>query len=381
MQNQSRTLWVGLIVAIVLGLSIEFLKSAKDSVNASWRPRLFGMSESDEVTSNRDQAQRARSRLLRGRLAGLADNKAALSASPTGLVAAAPAGLPNMGAPVSINADALKKKIEATAKKKKKKKKAKPAETKPGLIPATSPSDDASPDNSSSDVSGASGTYGGGSSQTRTLVGTNIDNENPETLDEWLQYILREPNYERTMKLVEAQQQLTIDSEIFHEVVSQMLGDSRSKMHEFAVLALGSAPSVKSFLLLETANVREIDASELKIQSRTYLKAYSKIENLRYLASVIATPLEAPTAYEALRLIQLSVATYKPRSTSPSTGSAVATQAVISRQFTSLVPVLTRVAATAVDPTVQQEAAKTLREVNSLIGAEPSAPAVVASGR
>jgi hypothetical protein len=389
MHIPSRMIWIGLITAIALGLSIEALKSTHAAGDSNWHPRLFGMSDLDDGDSmvstgrrtekSREQAERARSRLLRGRLAGLSTN-AALTATPA-VVAAANPGLPNLAAPVAINADDLKKKAAEDAKKKKKKKKkaATPDIAEAGQNPTTSPDSDSSSKDKSSDVSGASGSYGGGSSISRTVIGVNTPlKENPETLDEWLTFILREPNYERTMRLIEAEQQHSIDSDIFHEVVSQMLSDSRQKMHEFAVLALGSAPSLRSFLLLEAANAMQADASPLKIQSRNYIKAYSRLENLRYLGSAIAGTLEASIAYEALRLIQLAASTYKPKATPPTSGTTVTASATVTRQFAPLVPALTRLQTTAADATVRQEATQTLRDVNALIGTANAA--VVASG-
>jgi hypothetical protein len=180
------------------------------------------------------------------------------------------------------------------------------------------------------------------------------------------------------MKLIEAQQQRSIDSDIFHQVVNQMLSDSREKMHEYAVLALGSAPSMPSFMLLEAANAAQTDNSALKIQSRNYIKAYSRLENLRYLATALAGSLEAPVAYEALRLIQVAATTYKPKATAPSTGSTVSASAVVVKQFTPLVAPLTRLQTTATDATVRQEAITALKDVTALIGT--TATTVVASG-
>ena len=158
-----------------------------------------------------------------------------------------------------------------------------------------------------------------------------------------------------------------VDSEIFHEVITQMLADSRPKMHEYAVFALGSSPSLKSFLLLEQANYAQADGSPLKLQSRTYLKAYAKLENLRYLAGVISGAAEANSTYEAMRLIQVAVADYKPAAVPPTSGPTASAVAV-SKQFSSLVPVLNRVLQTSNDATLIQEATTTLRQVQTIVG-------------
>lgn len=375
--TQSRLIWIGLIVAISFGLVIEAMKSTRNSGFGSGRAGLFGyndLSDGDAVErkQTRVKADRARSRLLRGRVAGLSAATVEAKVNPVPAVA----GVANLANPLKINMDeaakkkaAEKKAADAKKKKKKKKKKA----TEGGGIPVdtspTSDSDDDGDTDSSAGGFGASGTYGGGGNGGyRTMLGARAAvNENPETLEEWLAYIMPEPAYDRVMKLISQNQVHAMDSDIFHEVISQMLADSRPKMHEYAILALGSAPSVKSFLLLEAANLAQADGSSLKIQSRTYLKAYSKIENLRYLANAISSEIESSTTFEALRLIQVAVTTYKPK-TSGSTGGTVSTSSTVVRQFSSLVSVLTRVVSTSTDATVRQEATVTLEQVQTLVG-------------
>lgn len=374
--TQSRLIWIGLIIAISFGLVIEAMKSTRNSGFGSGRAGLFGyneLSDGDAVErkQTRAKADRARSRLLRGRVAGLSATTVEAKTNPVPAVA----GVANLANPLKINMDeaakkkaAEKKAADAKKKKKKKKKKATEGGGIPVDVSPTSGSDDDDDTDSSAGGFGASGTYGGGAGGYRTMIGTRAAvNENPETLEEWLAYIMPDPVYDRVMKLISQNQVHAMDSDIFHEVITQMLADSRPKMHEYAILALGSAPSVKSFLLLEAANLAQADGSSLKIQSRTYLKAYSKIENLRYLANAISSEIESSTTFEALRLIQVAVTTYKPK-TSGSTGGTVSTSSTVVRQFSSLVSVLTRVVSTSTDATVRQEASVTLEQVQTLVG-------------
>lgn len=393
MQSQSRLVWMGLIIAIGFGLGIEALKSTrKASDESSWRSSLFGMNEFDDGTTgishgrsggDRQKAERARSRLLRGRVAGLSGLRGTeANLAPAALAANMTiTGAPNLANPQTINSDEAKKKADEIAKKKKKKKKKKKSDPTGANDNATSPapSDSGSSNKNSNPGGGISHVYGGGGGgMTRLLFGATAQmNEDPQTLEDWVNYILPEPNYERTMKLIKAQQERSIDSEIFHEVVAQMLADSREKMHEYAILALGASPGLKSFLLLKMANSAQSETSVLRVQSRTYLKAYSKLENLRYLASALATEAETPAVtFEALLLIQNAVTTYTPKPTTPTGGSPATapTPAVVTRQFTSLISVLTRVAQTATDETLRKEADRTLQQVQSLVGtATPTA--------
>lgn len=381
MQSQTRLVWIGLIVAIAFGLTIEVLKSTRLAKgDASWRPSIFGMQDFEDSGDNlnprhqtaksADQAQRARARLLRGRIAGLGDTKASVTPAVAPTVAATPIPvLPILSAQTPVNANDAKKKADDAKKKKKKKKKKSATEATPEQINQdTSPGSGSSPDKSASTSGGFHGAGAGGSTQSQLLLGGVAPlNENPQTLLEWKTYILREPSYERTMKLVEAQQNHGIDSEIFHEVVSEMLADSREKMHEYAILALGSSPGLESFLLLQAAAQAQSVDSPLRLQARNYLRAYSKLENLRYLGSVIATETESATAFEALRLIQIAVSVYKAKPASqPSPRPG--TLALVARQFTPLVSILNRVAATSKDGSLRQEASRTVNDINNLIG-------------
>lgn len=394
MGNRNRTLWLVAIVVIGLGLMIEAMKTSRSSTAAGARSRvgLFGFASSLEddssadlgrngrrVTSQQLAADRARQR-LKGRLAGLDSD---LDSTPTTNAAAQPAATPagpaNLANPVTINTaeaakEAAKKKAEADKKKKKKKKKKTVVTQTPNgpVVTVTEKSDDGDDDFPYGSTSGS------GTSTIRTVIAGAAAKEEtttePETLEDWLAFILREPSYERTMKMVDAVQSRRLDPSIFHDVITEMLADSREKMHEHAILALGSYPSLKSFLLLQSFNSSAPEASQLKVQSRNHLKSYSRIENLRFLASLISTSgVDSNVLFEALRLIHLSANFYSGQTSSSSTGSPTppkpaATPATVVRQFNPLVPVLNRIAQTSNDSSIRQEASQALRQVQVITG-------------
>ncbi|MDZ4083214.1 MAG: hypothetical protein U1E10_09780 [Bdellovibrionales bacterium] len=403
MSNRNRTLWLAAIVVIGLGLMIEAMKTSRSSTTASNRSRggLFGFASMEDESSpelgirNRrgvshmQAADRARARLQGrlsgGRLAGLTADLDSQPAKPE-----ATPGAANLAAPLKINTEeaakaAAKKKADAAKKKKKKKKKSAVAQKQNAVdVTVTEDSDDDSED--SPDLSGP------GAAAVRAIVtnsgkaagdAKNTDDSNePETLEEWIAYIMREPSYERTMKLVDAVQQRRLDPSIFHDVIAEMLADSREKMQEHAVLALGSYPSLKSFLMLQSINFTISETSPLKIQSRNHLKNYSRIENLRYLASLIASSgsgsgsgsVDTNVLFEALRLIHLSANFYSGGATSSSSGGSqtppkpAATPPSVVRQFNPLVPALNRIAQTSNDSSIRQEAAQALRQVQIITG-------------
>ncbi len=370
MLTQTRLVWLALIIAISCGLAIEILKTTHASQDgSSWRPRIFGMAAEDEEITleyRSVKAGRARSRLLKGRVAGLSENTAFIAPPVAAAVIAGPP-VPNLTPLSSKMSEEDKKKALDAAKKKKKKKKKSATEEVAAVEAAPAPQQDSGKSKSSSDVSGGSSMNKSSNNRRSIILGAAEINEIPETLEQWLAYILPEPNYDRTLNLIKGHEIRTVDSEIFHEVIAQMLADSRAKMHEYAIYALGTAPSLKSFILLEAANMNEPTGSPLKLMSRTNLLAYSKLENLRYLAGAISSGGETNSAYEAMRLIQLAASEHKPKPSAPSGGPATMALA-ISRQFSSLVPILMRVSQLATDASLRREATTTLRLVQVIVG-------------
>jgi len=396
MSNRNRTLWLAAIIVISLGLMIEAMKSSRSTTAAGARQRggLFGFASLEDESSpelgirNRRgvsqmlAAERARARLQgrlsNNRVAGLDADIDAAPPAPT-----ATPGAATLANPLKINtAEAAKKKAD-DAKKKKKKKKKKTADKKNGIdVTVTEASDDNS--ESENDISAT----GMGPSNVRsTTAGTATgakqaeESNDPETLEDWIAYIMREPSYERTTKMVDAVQQRRMDPSIFHDVIAEMLADSRAKMQEHSVLALGSYPSLKSFLMLQSINFTISETSPLKVQSRNHVKNYSRIENLRYLSSLISSAgsgnsssVDANVLFEALRLIHLSANFYSGNVSSSGSGGSqtppkpAATPASVVRQFNPLVPALNRIAKTSDDSNIRQEASQALRQVQVITG-------------
>lgn len=407
MGNRNRTLWLAAIVVIGLGLMIEVMKSSLNSTVASTRSRsgLFGFASFEEEgspelgTRNRRgvsqmlAADRARARLqgrfsggrlANDRVAGLAaDLDAAPGANP---VTTGPANLAN---PLKINTAEVEKKKAEDAKKKKKKKKKKKTETAQKQNDVEVSVTDKSGDDSDNEQLGSPARLN--NSNVRSTVRSTEpgaqnqaeESSEPETLEDWIAYIMREPSYERTMKMVDAVQQRRMDPSIFHDVIAEMLSDSRDKMQEHAVLALGSYPSLKSFLMLHSINLTISETSPLKVQSRNHLKNYSRIENLRYLSSLISSAgsgsgnnstVDTVILFEALRLIQTSANFYSGNVSSSGTGGSqtppkpTANPPGVVRQFNPLVPVLNRIALTSNDSNIRLEASLALRQVQVITG-------------
>ena len=404
MNQISRPMWIAIALVVAMGLLID---SAKKTGDRAWRPKLslFGMRGLDDdndaitrlgrrprSTEETDAANRARSRLnsarmsgqTTGQLAGLDANKstAPVKAPPSESTEPANAAMPvnqNLGDPAMVEAKPEVHKPEDKKKKKKKKKKT-------GLPTA----DTQGPKLEVNSVDTSAETSSGGSRPTSAANsgndsfgnggGARVDAmvEDPKTLDEWLSYILREPSYERTMKFIKGAQNGSVTSEIFQEVVKQMSLDPRPQMHGLAIVALGSTPSTRSFLMLQSAAVSMPETSELRIQARSFLKQYSRLENLRYLIAALTGTSDRESRLEALRLIRASAEQYL-RPTRPGTPTESGTKpppVQITRQFNPLVPILERVVQTsqaAQDTGVHDEASSTLKRLETLLGTNVAA--------
>ena len=211
----------------------------------------------------------------------------------------------------------------------------------------------------------------------------NTANEvrDPQTLEEWLSYLLREPNYDRTMELIERHQSGKVDAGLYLLVVQEMLEDSRNKMHELGVLALGSAPSPRSFVMLHHTSLKQESNSELRLQIRTYIKAYSRFENIRHLVPVISAHIltDNEIAFEAVRLVQAAVdhqaRTQRAGQPSSSSVSPLPASSPIARQLSVFVPLLARTTLAAQDSGLRGEADRTRRSIEAILGASSTSVA------
>lgn len=395
MNNRQRTISIALATLVLLGGMIEIMKSSRSatSTQAMRKSGIFGLSFDDENSpelSNRparEAADRARSRLS-GRLHGtLGGNSSPTAAAEGPAPAASPAASPaatgdaaTLGDPKKINtAEAAKKKAEDDKKKKKKKKKSDVAKA-PGIEVSVTEKDEEDDDTDIEPLGGGAVNVRAAVAAKETAAAKEAEQNNGEmdSLEEWIAFIMPQPSYERTMKMVQELQAKRLEPGIFHDVATEMLADPRPKMQELAVMALGSYPSLRSYLMLQAANLRFSESSSMKVQSRNFLKAYSRVENLRYLSSVISAGVENDVVFEALRLIHSSANFYSGQAnTSAGNGSGngsgtqprpAATPASVVRQFHPLVPVLNRLAQTSTDEAIRQEASTTLRQVQVLTG-------------
>lgn len=268
---------------------------------------------------------------------------------------------------------AVDPKIAALAKDKKNEKKKKTAKKKTEPVNSMQAQ---KPSENSEEKKSRSSEYGANSIGGTTTVVTNLGNSaapRPVSLQDWLTYILREPNYDKTVELVQKFQSGEIASSVFHEVVKNMLIDTRRDMVDLAIFALGATPSAQSFDQLEAYALTQPTSSPLRLRAKAYLNNYSELENLKYLVSVATGTFSADTRAEAIRLLRVSAEEHlRPQVkggtvVGTSVGGSPSKAAI--KKYHPLVPILSRLIQTTGDDSIRDEAATTLQRLQVLLSA------------
>lgn len=279
-----------------------------------------------------------------------------------------------------------KKKAKKNAQKKKKKVKGKKKVAQETYQPETS--QDTEKKKSQSGDGMQAGGYGGHAYSGARRMNQTDPNKIPETVEEWLEYLLATPDFDRVSYFNKLYQSLVVDEEIAFAVIEGLLADERPKMREYAVLVLGTNPSPRSFVYLIGVQQEEQGASKLKSQVHIYLRTYTQTRYLRELAGAMSV-LEDPNATaEALHLLQIATESHlaqgslnptpnpnpspNPGNNQGSGGDVGQTRtpaaAELKRSFETFVPVLTRLAQTSADASIRDSASQALSRLQSALG-------------
>jgi hypothetical protein len=264
-----------------------------------------------------------------------------------------------------------KKDAKKDEKKKKKKKKKKTVEGAGDQANnQTGDSDSDAKKNSGNDSNDSfQGATGAGTSY---ATGQFSDDEGrlPETLKEWEDYLLRDPDFKRTSRLIKYFQVGAVKADIFFSVVKEMLDDSREAMKELAVMAYGSAPSSQSFTALVGISRDTRYSKAVITQAATYLKTYAQLQHLSILKNAISLDADSDTNLEALSLLE-DAAKHHLRSSSNTNPGQYGTNprvtSSITRQFTPFLTILTHMFQLSVDTSVRNAAGQALTDLQSLL--------------
>lgn len=264
-----------------------------------------------------------------------------------------------------------KKKADEKKKKKKKKKKEQTTEAQP-----QQPASDESEEKKKGFGDDGFGAPAAGAAEVGAgIAGFNAERM-PQTIQEWEAYLMKDVDYERLSTFIKAHQSGLVKDEVFYAVIDAMFDDSRPKVRQMGITALGANPSQRSFQML--VDVMNHDSSkEVKSQADATLKTYARVENLRILVTVISGT-DAAQTIEALTLLRLSaqahlrVAQTQPQTQTTGQIDARTSAAVKStKYFRPFVPALSTIARTSSDAGVRSIANQTLSELESMLAALP----------
>ena len=217
-----------------------------------------------------------------------------------------------------------KKKKEDEAKKKKKKKKKK-GEKQEEAAPSA-PQDEAKKDDEKKEDPTATAATGGTTVSYAGNVG--VANPNPQTYEEWIQYLTLIPSTEKINKFIQLAQVNNVKPDVFYPVCEKLI-TMDGKLPEYGILALGSVTSVTSFEdLAAVANEASV-ADKLKSQATAYMNMYTRFEYIRFLGAA-ALSKDAVAAADAIQLIERALPTLRAMATasaSQTPGASAGTRA------------------------------------------------------
>ncbi|MCM2281815.1 MAG: hypothetical protein NDI61_08205 [Bdellovibrionaceae bacterium] len=300
---ERNSFWIFFGILLAFGIAMETLKDSVPQTKSGQRIATR-YEDLEQAGMMADADARA------GRIAGLARESTQSPARIRAVTLPTTPALTQSGAttaaqPKTANVKTADKKKKDDKKKKKKKKKK--IDGKPDDPNSPSSDDEDAEDDGDSPTVGATdgGAAGGG-----MPTPSRQDNDIPQTQREWEDLVLREPDFKATEKFVKFYKSNLVSSEIFYNVVRQMLDDSRPKMRKLGLVALGATPSSRSFVELAVFVQDEPGVSPLKTQAQSYLYRYMELAYLRHLAGAMQAP-DAPFAnLESIRVLRMSMDRY-----------------------------------------------------------------------
>ena len=156
----------------------------------------------------------------------------------------------------------------------------------------------------------------------RPKAAQNANGDIPQDLQKWLDVIMKEPDFKLTTKLVQYYQTSLVTEQVFFGVIAAMLNDPREKMHELAIIALSSTPSLQSLVLLNRFVDNERGLSSEKRQAQDAIGKYADVQYLNVLASIIQTPNSPSLSMQGLRLLtQTGETSFKALTPPPASGN------------------------------------------------------------
>lgn len=147
----------------------------------------------------------------------------------------------------------------------------------------------------------------------------------PETQEDWEEYLLRNPNEDKTARFIHMFQSGLVSNKIFFNIIEQMVSDSRSPMVRLGINAAGSNPNPQSFIILSALKSDPSLDGDLRSQVQRHLQTYAQLKNITYLIEVLRLRSGTSAEIEALRLLRMSAEIHYQRLISNETTAIAAT--------------------------------------------------------
>lgn len=271
-------------------------------------------------------------------------------------------------------ADEKKKKEDEAKKKKEKKKKKKGEKGGEAITPApSSDKDEKKPSDPSTDNGGnlnpGNGAFAGG--------GAYDPNKTPESIEDWLKYLTQNATFEKVTKFIQLKQIGSVKDEVFYPVIEKMITMNVGSLRSFAVMALGSTPSLPSFeALFAIGNEPSMD-DKTRSSAVHFLKIYNRVDYVQILATAAGVQNNVPLNNFAISQIAetlntnlepatVSATTPDPSATSTTpTPRAPASSAV--KRYEAVAAALHAAANSATDASVRSNAESVASRIDGLI--------------
>jgi hypothetical protein len=381
MDTKSSSFWFFLILGVGVGLCFEMIKGPRIEMNSARFAFMKMEDEADEPApaSSAFRSSRKTKIIHAARPSAPAEKLAGLDPVAPGAEAGAPGATGDKAKEADKAASKANDKDKKKDKDKDKKKKKKKKKTVPGTgedANKNAAAKDESKEPKADDADADSGPMGPGPSYATGPTATD-ENKIPQTLEEWENYLMGSPDFNRVSRFIRYFQTGVVKSDVFYAVIEKMLSENDDKMNELAVMALGSTPSPMSFSDLVKVTHVEAISTRVRKQAQSYLNGYMNIQYIRVLSSVLGLDLDDNDEHyvrlEAIRLMEVA-AQYYLKGTTHTGGSGQPNQQsttpspAVKNYFSSLAGTLTRVSQNEPDSSVRSAAGQALTNLEELLG-------------
>ena len=206
------------------------------------------------------------------------------------------------------------------------------------------------------------------------IVGaTNQFVNNPQTFEEWRDFILNDPTLDKMRKMIDAYASHKISAEIFYGVLEVLIEDSRDSVRDLAVVGYGTTPSAESFDGL--ARARDHESGKVQEHIDQYLETYTSLTHLSILSQALNSD-EVSTIVFAAQFVQKSAfqnlhgGSSPPRSTGRgrNRGNGGQNTVSLSARYTSVVHQLENIRSSSEHEEARRAAQQALDGINGLLG-------------